>query len=104
MLRFMDELERNRRFLNLFFLTGCLTSLLLLFFPSYPGPMILGDLIPSLVVLYNTLYFYITIRRREKDGRTEYLDASRAGRRIVLARISLLTALLHFLLPSFVLI
>ncbi len=104
MLRFTDELGKDRKKLYLFSSLGLLTFLILLFFPQSPGPVILGDLIPSLVVLYNTIYFFIMIKRKEKSGQSEYLDTKRGKRKIILGYISLSTAVLHFLLPSFVLI
>ncbi len=104
MLRFTDALERDRRYLYSFSALGLLTFLILLFFPVSPGPKILGDLVPALVVLYNTLYFFIMIKRKEKSERADYLDRKRSERRIALGWISLSVALLHFLFPSFVLV
>lgn len=104
MLRFTDELEKDRKKLYLFSSLGLLTFLILIFFPQSPGPVILGDLIPSLVVLYNTIYFFMMIKRKEKSGRGEYLDTKRGERKIILGYISLSAAVLHFLLPSLVLI
>ena len=104
MLRFTDALERDRRYLYSFSGLGLLTFLILLFFPVSPGPAILGDLVPSLVVLYNTLYFFIMIKRKEKSERAEYLDRKRSERRTALGWISVTVALLHFIFPSFVLI
>lgn len=104
MLRFTDELEKDRKKLYGFSLLGLLTFLILLFFPQNPGPVILGDLIPSLVVLYNTIYFFMMIKRKEKSGRSDYLDTKRGERKIILGYISFSVAVLHFLLPSFVLI
>lgn len=104
MLRFTDELEKDRKKLYVFSSLGLLTFLILLFFPQSPGPVILGDLIPSLVVLYNTIYFFMMIKRKEKSGQSEYLDTKRGERKIILGYISLSAAVLHFLLPSLVLI
>ncbi len=104
MLRFTDELEKDRKKLYVFSSLGLLTFLILIFFPQSPGPVILGDLIPALIVLYNTIYFFVMIKRKEKSGRGEYLDTKRGERKIILGYISLSAAVLHFLLPSFVLI
>ena len=105
MLRFMNLLEKNRRFYILFISCGFLTFLILFFFPIYPGPMILGDLIPSLMVLYNTLYFLVMIKRKEKNEKAEnYLDMKSLSRKLFLARLSIIVAIVHFFLPSFVLL
>ncbi len=104
MLRFTDELEKDRKKLFIFSALGLLTFLILIFFPQSPGPVILGDLIPALVVLYNTIYFFMMIKRKEKSVRGEYLDTKRGERKIILGYISLSLAVLHFLFPSFVLI
>ncbi len=104
MLRFTDALEKDRRKLYAFSLFGLVTVLILLFFPESPGPVILGDLIVALMVLYNTIYFFLMIKRKEKSEKSDYLDTKRGERKIVLGYISLSLAVLHFLLPSFVLI
>lgn len=104
LLRFTEKLKRDRRVLYLFFSLGLLTSLVLFFFPISPGPFILGDLIPFLLVLYNTLYFFIDIKRQEKNENQLYVSAQKEKRRIFLARLSLIVALLHFVFPSLVLL
>lgn len=104
MLRFTDGLEKQSKRLYAFSSLGLLTFLILIFFPMNPGPVILGDLIPSLTVLYNTVYFFVMIKRKEKSGRSEYFDTKRGERKTALGYISLSVAVLHFLLPSFVLI
>lgn len=104
MLRFTESLEKNRKLSLIFFILGLVTTLMLLFFPVSPGPLILGDLVPAIAVLYNTLYFYITIRRKVKNGGPDYIDMKKGERKIMLARITSSVALLHFLFPSFVLL
>ena len=104
MLRFTDALEKDRRKLYAFSIFGLVTFLILILFPESPGPVILGDLIVALMVLYNTIYFFLMIKRKEKSEKSDYLDTKRGERKIVLGYISLSLAVLHFLLPSFVLI
>ncbi len=104
MLRFTDNLEKNRKLFYAFISLGLVTVFILLFFPISPGPMILGDLIPALMVLYNTLYILVMIKRKENNGSPDCLDMKKGERKIALARLSAAVAVLHFLLPSFVLL
>lgn len=105
MLRFLDALEKDRRVFLAFILSGFITAFILLFFPESPGPFILGDLIPSLVILYNTLYFLLMIKRKEKNERAgDYLDKKSLSRKLFLARLSVGVAVIHFLFPSFILL
>lgn len=104
MLRFSDLLKNNKKISLSFFFIGLLTSLLLLFFPIYPGPTILGDLMIALVVLYDALYFFVDSRRAQNNDRESYLNPKKERRMIFLARLSLVCAIIHFLFPSLVLI
>lgn len=104
MLRFTDNLEKNKKLFVAFISMGFVTTAILLFFPESPGPRILGDLIPALMVFYNTLYILVMIKRKEKNASPDCLDMRKGERKIALARLSAAVAVLHFLLPSFVLI
>ncbi|MGN1164566.1 MAG: hypothetical protein ACI4S4_07180 [Candidatus Ornithospirochaeta sp.] len=103
-LRFSTFLMEKRRALNIFTLIGLLLALTLLFFPLSPGPMFLGDLIPSLMILYESLYFMVVYGKSEKDRSKDYLDMKKEGRRQTLGWISILVAVLHFVFPAFVLL
>lgn len=105
MLRFMDWLEQDRRGLISYLISGLFITAVLLLLPISPGPIILGDLIPALVVFYNTLYFFVTIKRREKrESNLDWLDKRKGEKKLLLARLSLSVGVIHFLLPSFVLL
>ncbi len=105
MLRFMDWLEQDRRGLVVYLISGLFITLVLFLLPISPGPIVLGDLIPALVVFYNTLYFFVTIKRKEKNDRNlDWLDKRKGEKKLLLARISLSVGVIHFLLPSFVLL
>lgn len=103
-LRFTEALEKNDKYLYLFSLSGVFIFLSLVFFPIDPGPVIIGDLVPALIVLYNTLYFFITNMRKKKENGSDYLIIKKEGRRVFLGYLSLTVASLHFLFPSFVLL
>ena len=78
--------------------------IILLFFPISPGPRILGDLIPALMVLYETLYFFIVYGREDIKKDREYINFSKEGRKVTLGWISMIVAIVHFAFPSFVLL
>ena len=65
--------------------------------------MVLGDLIPALMILYETLYFYIVYGRAEIKKEREYINFSKEGRKVILGYMSMVVALVHFVFPSFVL-
>ncbi len=105
MLRFMDYLESDRRCLVVYLISGLFITSVLLFLPISPGPRWLGDLIPALIVFYNTLYFFVMIKRKEKkESNLDWLDKRKGEKKILLARLSLAVGVIHFLLPSFVLL
>lgn len=103
-LRFTEALEKNDKYLYIFSLSGIFIFLSLLFFPINPGPVIIGDLVPALIVLYDTLYFFITYMRKKKEKGSDYLIIKKEGRRVFLGYLSLTVAFLHFFFPSFVLL
>lgn len=105
MLRFISALENEKKLFYAFSASGLVIFLLLLFFPVSPGPMFLGDILPALVILYDTLYFFIDIKRKENNkNAVDYLDKKRLETKLFLARVNITLAVLHFLLPSFVII
>lgn len=81
----------------LFPVAGLLLTAGLLFFPVSPGPMILGDLLPAVTVLI--LVFNFTVVLASGDRVT-----SAALKNRLLGTFALITACLHFLFPSIVLI
>ncbi|MCI7606079.1 MAG: hypothetical protein MSS69_04920 [Spirochaetales bacterium] len=103
-LRFSSYLISNKKALNIFTLSGAVVFLIVLFFPITPGPMILGDLVPALMILYETLYFYIVYGMEDTKKEREYINFSKEGRKVALGWISLIIATVHFVFPSFVLL
>ena len=103
-IRFSSFLISNKKALNIFTLSGAFIFLILVFFPISPGPMVLGDLIPALMILYETLYFYIVYGRAEIKKEREYINFPKEGRKVILGYMSMVVALVHFVFPSFVLL
>lgn len=103
-LRLSSFLKSNKKALYLFTAFGFFTFSLLLILPISPGPMILGDLIPSLMILYETLYFLVVYSKSEGKSEREYIDFSKEGRKVTLGWISLIIAAVHFAFPGFVLL
>lgn len=103
-LRFSSYLISNKKALNIFTLSGAVVFLIVLFFPITPGPMILGDLVPALMIFYETLYFYIVYGMEDTKKEREYINFSKEGRKVALGWISLIIATVHFVFPSFVLL
>ena len=103
-LRFSSFLISNKKALNIFTIAGAVIVIILVFFPISPGPKVLGDLIPALMILYETLYFYIVYGKEEIKKEREYINFSKEGRKVMLGWLSLIIALVHFVFPSFVLL
>lgn len=103
-LRFSNILRERKKVLWGFFASGMVLFLVLFFFPLSPGPMVLGDLIPSLMILYDSIYFLVVYSKDENEMRKAYLDVKKEGRRVVLGWVNIILALVHFVFPSFVLL
>lgn len=89
---------------------GLLITALLALFPMAPGPVLLGDLIPLFNVLSLALYYlYLSLKNSEERGSPDnsvlhatglYVEHNRWG----VGYVTLAVALLHFIIPHFVLI
>lgn len=101
LLRFKIALRRNERLRTALSLVVLILSLLMLLFPLYPGPMILGDLLPSITMIYASLF----IRRIDDSVADMDVDGRKEGsvhfKRGVFFS---LVFLLHFLFPSFIIL
>ena len=103
MLRPRAMLEEKKACLNAFSIAGFLLALALLFFPISPGPMIIGDLVPSVFILGSAAYFRIFYSNKNKDRAHFYYDGN-TGHRKGIGFAYLVIAILHFLFPRFVLL
>ena len=76
---------------------GLILSVLNLFFPSSPGPMYLGDLLPA-IALFLSAFYYFTLKEERISNATLYARGKTRGTLLILA------ALFHFLIPSCVIL
>ncbi len=104
LLRLRSMLRDNRKAQQIHFISGLAISILLLFFPISPGPMILGDFIPSIVIAFESFYFLISYSDKNKDRGLSFNGTKLEVKKRNAGYASLIVALLHFLFPSFVLI
>ena len=89
------RISRDRRWLDAFALSGLVLSILLLLFPSEPGPVVLGDLFYALWLSYVAVFLALRYSGKRQQSpkwirRTGYASA--------------LFTLLHFLFPGLILI
>ena len=104
LLRFRAFLQENPKSSKAFFLFGLITGILMLCFPASPGPIVLGDLIPSLAILSAALYFKVEYSESNDDKERAYAGAKLLNARKRAGYVYLAIAILHFILPSFVLL
>ena len=103
MLKAKARIREDMKRLNLYFVAGIAISLLLLFLPIPPGPIVAGDLLPALYILF--IAFLLRILYSERNR--ERSDAFLAGKKSRMKKIGIITlavALIHFLFPSIVLL
>lgn len=102
-LRFKIWLRKNDRARMILCIIIMLTVFLMLLFPLYPGPMILGDLFPSL----SLFLFFLEVRKLDSSSVKPFvivttdLSSNPYFKKGVLFSIAFL---LHFLFPSFIIL
>lgn len=102
-LRFKIWLRKNDRARMILCIITMLTAFLMLLFPLYPGPMILGDLFPSL----SLFLFFLEVRKLDSSSVEPFvivttdLSSNPYFKKGVLFSIAFL---LHFLFPSFIIL
>lgn len=110
---------RNNRSTQIFLLIGGMfTVIIKLFFPVPPGPILIGDFFPSIIALVLTIYYLyqmVTAKRNHEqpepqgNGGFEQEVLAKTGKLIEtnkrnLGFVVLAFAVLHFLIPQFVLL
>ena len=103
MLKPKSRLRESARMLNLYFLLGLAVSILLMAFPMEPGPRIVGDIVPAVLVMGMAFFFRVLYSERNRERSDSYL----AGRKMMVRWLGfacLAAAFIHFLFPSMVLI
>lgn len=103
LLRFKQLLRKHERTRQIIFYSILLMSALMLFFPLYPGPRILGDLIPSLILIYAAFFI------RKMDDESDDVEVIITGDLLSNSyfRKGLVFSIcffLHLLFPSFIMI
>lgn len=104
LLRFRAYLQDKKHALGSFFYAGLAIGVLLLLFPVDPGPMFIGDIIPALSVLILACYFRYAYAKSNQDMDRQFAGTKLSKRKQRLGYIFLIIAIVHFLLPSFVLL
>ena len=102
LLRLKMLIRRNAKLKNAILISSIAIASLMLLFPLYPGPVILGDLLPSTAIFH----FAITLRKMSEADDVEIiftddLLSSKVFRRAVAYGICFF---LHFLFPSFIIL
>ncbi len=104
LLRFRAFLRENKKTQYVYFVSGIVIAIMQLFFPVYPGPILLGDFIPAISAALNAFYFMIAFSEKNKERGLSFNGTKLEERKKLAGFISLSIAVLHFLFPSFVLI
>ena len=100
MILFRDRLSSSPRLRRIHFLAGLVIAALTLAFPVSPGPVLIGDLVPSLTALYLAFLIFLTYSEKRGDA---YETSIRTGRLEKIGKAALWIAAIHFLFPSLVL-
>lgn len=103
-IRIKGALMENRKLLDAFFVSGIIISLLALFFPMHPGPVILGDLIPALWIFYSAFFFRFRYSEKRTEQGEAFFETFTQDRTTRLGWITALIAAVHFIIPQFVLL
>ncbi len=103
-IRIKGALMENRKLLDAFFISGIIISLLAFFFPMDPGPVILGDLVPSVWIFYSAFFFRFRYSEKRIEQGEAYFETSTLDRTTRLGWITAAIAVMHFIFPQFVLL
>lgn len=103
LLKARARLEDDCKVLNLYFYSGIAIAILVLFFPIAPGPVVLGDLLVVLFICLCAFHFKLKLSERNKARSNLYFSQyNKNAQRLGYATIAV--AMLHFILPSFVIL
>lgn len=101
LLRIRDYLFIHDGYIIFLMICGYVLTLLTLFFPIIPGPIILGDLLVSIFVFLSALKFTIIFANKEQ---AILIDEKIIKRHRNYAIIIFIVTFLHFLLPNWVIL
>ena len=105
MLKAKSKLKSDEKRRNQLFLLGIVIAILKLFFPVAPGPVIIGDLIPSVTILAEAFTLRIVYRNLSEEGKVKTTSRGLGKKETKkFGCIFLSLAALHFIFPSFVML
>lgn len=101
LLRIRDYLFAHEKYIIFLMISGYILTILTLFFPIKPGPMILGDLMVSVSIFISAINFTIIYVKKEQSI---VIDDKIIIRHKKYAIIIFIVTFLHFLLPNWVIL
>ncbi len=103
MLALRSKLEEKKLYADILFFSGIVISIVLLLAPISPGPVIIGDFVPALFILFSSFYFKFFYFEKSK-GRARLYYTDNTLHRKWIGFLYIFIALLHFLFAKLVLI
>ncbi|MDC7238063.1 MAG: hypothetical protein PQJ49_13170 [Sphaerochaetaceae bacterium] len=101
LLNMREYLFTHRKIFIFVMFLGYLLTILNCFIPTIPGPMVLGDLFVTIALLYSSIWYNINLFKSKGDI---IIEQTRRKFNLRMAIIIFNIALLHFLLPHWVLL
>lgn len=101
LLRIRDYLFNNNRYIIFLMISGYALSLLTLFFPTKPGPIIIGDLLVSVFIFLSASNYSVILANKEQSI---VIDEKIISRHKIYAIIIFIVTFLHFLMPNWVIL
>lgn len=101
LLNMREFLFNNRSVLICVMFLGYILAIINCFLPTIPGPIILGDLFPTIALLYSALWYNINLF---KINELSIVEPTKRKAKFRMAIIIFNIALLHLILPNWVLL
>jgi len=100
LLNMREFLLHKKVWLIIITITGYFLTIIKCFFPNIPGPFLLGDLFVTISLLFSSIWYTMLLLDKNKNN---ILTQERKRLYVRFALINLIIALLHFVLPNWVL-
>lgn len=101
LLRIRDYLFNHEKYIILLMIIGYVLTILTLFFPISPGPIFLGDLLVSIFLFISSINYTFILIKKELSI---VIDEKIITRHRNYAIIIFIVSVLHFILPSWVIL
>ncbi len=101
LLNMREYLFTHRKIFIFVMFLGYLLTILNCFIPTIPGPMILGDLFVTIALLYSSVWYNVNLFKSKGEI---IIEQTKRKFNLRMAIIIFNIALLHFLLPHWVLL